>query len=204
LHDTRTRAAVGDTVLSVIEDRRPPIDRLLAPFREFARTTASGGLVLMAATIVALLWANSPWADSYTTLWATELSVSAGGLTLSDSLLHLINDGLMAIYFLLVGLELKRGVLVGELATARKATLPIVAAAGGAIVPAVIFLAFVGGGEAARGWAVPMATDIAFALGGLALLGSRASLGLRIFLTALPAAALRRAGSQQEERLMAR
>ncbi len=162
-----------------------PVDRLLAPFREFARTSASGGVLLMAAAVVALIWANSPLASVYTDLWATELSFSVGDVTVSESLLHVINDGLMAIFFLVVGLEIKREVLVGELASLRRATLPIAAAVGGAVVPAVIFLAVSGGGTAGRGWGVPMATDIAFALGVLALLGSRAPVGLRVFVAAL-------------------
>jgi NhaA family Na+:H+ antiporter len=162
-----------------------PVDRLLAPFREFARTSASGGLVLMAAAATALIWANSPLAATYSDLWATTLNIGIGDVTVSESLLHVVNDGLMAIFFLVVGLEIKREVLVGELASVRKATLPIAAAAGGAILPAIIFLAVAGTGDAARGWGVPMATDIAFALGVLALLGRRAPLGLRVFVTAL-------------------
>lgn len=162
-----------------------PVDRLLAPFREFARTSASGGVLLIGAAAVALIWANSPFAQAYTDLWATKVSIAVGDVTVSESLLHVVNDGLMAIFFLVVGLEIKREVLVGELATVRRATLPIAAAVGGAVLPAVIFLAVAGGGTAGRGWGVPMATDIAFALGVLALLGSRAPLGLRIFVAAL-------------------
>ncbi|MEW5990768.1 MAG: Na+/H+ antiporter NhaA [Chloroflexota bacterium] len=162
-----------------------PVDRLLAPFREFARTSASGGVLLMGAAVVALIWANSPFAETYTNVWATELSLAVGDVTVSESLLHVVNDGLMAIFFLVVGLEIKREVLVGELASRRRATLPIAAAVGGAVVPAVIFLAVAGGGAAGRGWGVPMATDIAFALGVLALLGRRAPFGLRIFVAAL-------------------
>ena len=162
-----------------------PVDRILAPFREFASTSASGGVLLMGAAAVALIWANSPFSATYAELWATKLSITIGDVTISESLLHVVNDGLMAIFFLVVGLELKREVLVGELASIRRATLPIAAAIGGAVLPAVIFLVVSGGGAAGRGWGVPMATDIAFALGILALLGSRAPLGLRIFVTAL-------------------
>jgi Na+:H+ antiporter, NhaA family len=162
-----------------------PVERLLAPFREFAQTTAAGGVVLIAAAAVALAWANSPYADSYAALWATEVSVGVGTLTFSESLLHWVNDGLMAIFFLVVGLELKREVVVGELASARAATLPVAAALGGAVLPAVIFLMVVRDPAAARGWGIPMATDIAFALGVLALLGARAPIGLRVFITAL-------------------
>jgi NhaA family Na+:H+ antiporter len=162
------------------------VDRLLAPFREFAAASASSGILLMIAAVVALVWANSPWAADYEALWATEVGISVGGLELSASLLHWVNDGLMAIFFLVVGLEIRRELQVGELATRRKAVLPVAAAVGGAVLPALIFLLVVGfDGEEARGWGIPMATDIAFALGVLALLGSRAPLGLRIFITAL-------------------
>jgi NhaA family Na+:H+ antiporter len=163
-----------------------PVDRLLAPFREFSAREASGGVLLMGAALIALVWANSPFGDSYDALWKTTLTIGAGEVALSKSLHLWINDGLMAIFFLVVGLEIKREVLVGELASARRAILPIAAAVGGAVLPALLFLIIAGGDpEAARGWGVPMATDIAFALGVLALLGSRVPVGLRIFLTAL-------------------
>ncbi len=142
-------------------------------------------MLLIAAAVVALVWANSPWAASYTALWETRLTIGTDGVAVSKTLLHWINDGLMAIFFLVVGLEIKREVLVGELASIRRATLPIGAAVGGAVVPALIFLAIAGSGEGARGWAVPMATDIAFALGVLALVGKRIPVGLRIFMAAL-------------------
>jgi Na+:H+ antiporter, NhaA family len=163
----------------------PPIERLLTPFREFAAGSAAGGLLLIAAAIVALIWANSPFAESYFALWHLTLTIGLGDVALSASLLHWINDALMAVFFLVVGLEIKREVLVGELASVRRATLPIAAAFGGAVLPAIIFALVVGGGEAARGWGIPMATDIAFALGVLALVGSRVPLGLRVFLAAL-------------------
>ena len=140
---------------------------------------------MVIAAAVAVAWANSPYAAQYDELWSTTISFSFGGLTLSDTLLHWVNDGLMAIFFLAIGLEIKREALVGELVSPRRALLPIAAAIGGAVVPAAIFLALAGAGPAARGWGVPMATDIAFALGVLALLGRRAPLGLRIFVTAL-------------------
>ncbi|MCO5177104.1 MAG: Na+/H+ antiporter NhaA [Thermomicrobiales bacterium] len=163
----------------------PRIDRMLAPFRTFSRTAAAGGILLFLATVVALVWANSPWSDSYARLWSTELSIEAGRFHLDATLSHWINDGLMVIFFFVVGLEIKREVLVGELASLRQAAFPIAAAIGGATVPALIFLAFNAGTEAVRGWGVPMATDIAFALGVLALLGSRVPNGLKVFLAAL-------------------
>jgi Na+:H+ antiporter, NhaA family len=163
-----------------------PIGRLLAPLREFSSSSAAGGIVLLVAALIALLWSNSPFHESYDALWHTPLVVGFGAASLELDLQHWVNDGLMAIFFLLVGLEIKRELLVGELASPRRALLPAAAALGGAVIPALIFLGFTGAsGEAARGWGVPMATDIAFALGVLALLGSRVPLGLRIFVTAL-------------------
>ncbi len=163
----------------------PPIDRLLAPFREFTSSNAASGILLMAAAVIALVWANSPIASSYVSLWDTRLTIGVGDWVISKNLLHWINDGLMAIFFFVVGLEIKREVLVGELASVRRAALPIAAALGGALVPALVFLLIVGSGEGARGWAVPMATDIAFALGVLALVGDRIPIGLRVFMAAL-------------------
>ena len=141
--------------------------------------------MLLTATAVALVWANSPWASRYDALWHTTLTVGAGDVGLSMDLHHWINDGLMALFFFVVGLEIKREVLVGELADARKAALPIAAAVGGMVVPALAYLALNLGTSGAAGWGIPMATDIAFALGVLALLGRRAPLALKIFLTAL-------------------
>lgn len=162
-----------------------PADRLLAPFRAFAGSAASGGIVLIAAAAAALILANSPLSTAWTDLWKSELSLRVGPLALSDSLLHWVNDGLMALFFLVVGLEIKRELRVGELTSRRTALLPAAAAVGGAVLPAVIFLVLVQDPAAQRGWGVPMATDIAFALGVLALLGSRIPIGLRIFVAAL-------------------
>ncbi len=164
---------------------RPPIERVLTPFKEFFRSTVSGGLLLMVAAVVALIWANSPWSASYHELWHTPMTVGIGEFVLSKPILFWINDGLMAVFFLVVGVEIKRELLVGELDTRTKAALPIAAAVGGAILPAAIFALVVGGGLGQSGWGIPMATDIAFALGVLALLGSRVPVGLRILLTAL-------------------
>ena len=163
----------------------PPIERLLTPFREFARSSAASGMLLIAAAVLALAWANSPLSSSYASLWSTRMTIGLGNASISMSLLHWINDGLMALFFLVVGLEIKREVLVGELASVRRAALPIGAALGGALVPAAIFLLVVGPGTDARGWAIPMATDIAFALGVLALVGDRVPVGLRVFMAAL-------------------
>jgi len=170
---------------SVRVQRRQPIGKVLYPINEFMHAEASGGVVLIACAIAALVWANSPWADSYAALWGTKITIGPEGYAISETLLHWINDGLMAVFFFVVGLEMKREVLVGELASLRLAALPVAAALGGMVVPALIYVAINLGGEGAGGWGVPMATDIAFALGVLALLGSRAPASLKIFLTAL-------------------
>jgi len=154
-------------------------------FQRFFQSQASGSLVLLAATVLALVWANSPWASSYFDLLHTTFGVSLGGATFALSLQHWINDGLMVLFFFVVGLEIKRELLVGQLSSFRAAFGPVSAAIGGMIVPAVIYLAFNAGTEAARGWGVPMATDIAFSLGILSLFGSRVPIGLKVFLTAL-------------------
>lgn len=166
-------------------EQAPLIDRLLAPFQRFAHTQAASGLVLLACTIVALAWANSPWAASYEHLWETEVTLGLGPLCARGTLHYLINDGLMAVFFLLVGLEIKREMLAGELASVRQAALPIAGALGGMVVPALLYASLNAGGAGAPGWGVPMATDIAFALGVLALLGDRVPVGIRVFLAAL-------------------
>jgi NhaA family Na+:H+ antiporter len=139
----------------------------------------------MACTIVALAWANSPWSQNYVDFTHIEVGFSWGGASLYMSLQHWINDALMAIFFFVVGLEVKREILIGQLSTLRKAALPVSAAIGGMLVPAGFYYAMNAGGPAAQGWGIPMATDIAFALGLLALFGSRAPIGLKVFLTAL-------------------
>ena len=164
---------------------RPPIERVLRPFRQFIHLEASGGVVLMAATALALVWANSPWAASYAALWHTTVTIGADGFGLTYDLRHWINDGLMALFFFVVGLEIKRELLTGELASVRRAALPIAAAVGGMLVPALIYAAVTWGTPGIGGWGVPMATDIAFAVGVLALLGRRAPLGVKVFVTAL-------------------
>jgi len=162
-----------------------PIDWLTRPLRIFAAHRLSGAAMLLAATIVALIWANSRWADSYHALLAIPVSVGVGTFELSKPVLLWINDALMGIFFFVVGLEIKREFLAGALASVRKALLPIAGAVGGMAVPAAVYLLAVGSAEGARGWGVPMATDIAFALGVLALLGDRVPISLKVFLTAL-------------------
>ena len=158
--------------------------RLLRPLQEFMGIEAASGVVLMICAALALAWANSPWAGSYERLFHTEIAVVVGELSLRASLLHWINDGLMAIFFFVVGLEIKRELFEGELSSARKAALPVAAALGGMALPALIYLAFTAGGPGAAGWGVPMATDIAFALGVLALLGDRVPPALKVFVAA--------------------
>jgi len=162
-----------------------PVETMVRPFQEFANRASSSGVLLIAAAIVALVWANSPWGESYTGLWETKLSIGLGSVSIEKDLTHWINDGLMAVFFLVVGLEIKREILVGELSSPRRAALPLAAAVGGAVLPAVIYVAITFGTEGVSGWGIPMATDIAFALGVLALLGKRAPLGLKVFMTAL-------------------
>jgi NhaA family Na+:H+ antiporter len=167
------------------ETPEPLVERVLAPFQRFTQAEAAGGLVLLFNAILALAWANSPWGESYHHLWETKLTIGVPGFGLTESLHHWINDGLMAVFFFVVGLEIKREILVGELASVRQAALPLFAAVGGMIVPALVFTSFTLGTPDVRGWGVPMATDIAFALGIAALLGSRVPTSLKVFLAAL-------------------
>jgi NhaA family Na+:H+ antiporter len=163
-----------------------PIERLAKPFAMFAKQASAGGIVLLACALIAMLWANSPLGEYYFRLWSTPVEVRFGNLIDIDKpLLLWINDGLMAVFFFLVGMEIKRELLVGELRSPRKAALSMAAAVGGMVVPALIYVALNWGTPEIRGWGVPMATDIAFALGALALLGTRAPLALKVFLTAL-------------------
>lgn len=164
---------------------KTPIEKLTYPIQEFLHQQASGGILLIIATVIALTWANSPFAESYHHLWHTYVKIDIGGVGLNYSLHHWINDGLMVIFFFVVGLEIKRELLVGELSSAKKAALPIAAALGGMIFPALIYTIFNLGSESASGWGIPMATDIAFVVGILALLGNRVPLSLKIFILAL-------------------
>ena len=160
-------------------------DKILTPFEEFIHRQTTSGLLLMGTAILALVLANSPFADAYTHIIHTPIGVSFGEWSLNMSLQHWVNDGLMALFFFVVGLELKREMLVGEMAELRNAILPISAAIGGMLVPALIYYAINPQGDAAIGWGIPMATDIAFAVGTLALLASRVPKALITFLVAL-------------------
>jgi NhaA family Na+:H+ antiporter len=164
---------------------RKPIDRVLDPMAKFINKSSTSGIILFSSALLAILLANSPWAESFHHFWEKEFSIGFNGKMLSKSLHHWINDGLMAVFFFVVGLELKREIMAGELSTPRKAILPIAAAAGGMIFPALIYLVFNRNGDTSSGWGIPMATDIAFALGILYLLGDRVPVSIKIFLTAL-------------------
>jgi len=159
--------------------------RVIRPLVDFLHAEAAGGVALVVATTAALLWANSPWDASYNDLWTTQLAVSLGERELDLDLRHWINDGLMAVFFFVVGLEIKRELVEGELRDPRRALLPACAALGGMIAPAAIYGAFNAGGEASGGWGIPMATDIAMAIGVLSLMGSRVAPSLKLFLLAL-------------------
>jgi NhaA family Na+:H+ antiporter len=154
-------------------------------FERFFRSETSGSIVLLACTVGAMAWANSRWAGSYHDLAHTAVGVSWGARTFTMSVGHWIADGLMAVFFFVVGLEIKRELVVGQLSSFKKAALPVSAAFGGMLVPAIIYLILNGGTPQARGWGVPVATDIAFAVGILALFGRRVPVGLKVFLTAL-------------------
>jgi len=160
-------------------------DKILTPFEEFIHRQTTSGLLLMGTAVLALVLANGPLASAYERLVLTPIGLVIGGWTLEMTLHHWINDGLMALFFFVVGLELKRELLVGELAKPRNAALPIAAAIGGMVVPGLVYFAINPAGDAALGWAIPMATDIAFAIGALALLASRVPKALITFLVAL-------------------
>ena len=163
-----------------------PLARLVArPLREFLRVEAAGSVLLLIAAAVALIWANSPAASSYDAFWHTSIGIDLGGYTLEDTLQHWVNDALMVIFFFVVGLEIKYELVSGDLRDPKTAALPIIAAIGGMVVPAGIYLAVTGFGDAGEGWGIPMATDIAFAIGVIGLLGRRIPSAARLFLLTL-------------------
>lgn len=166
----------------------PALIRLLVqPFAEFFRREAAGGIVLLAVSALALLLANTNWGPAryFPAVWDEHLRIALGSVVLDESLLHWINDGLMTVFFLIVGLEIKRELLEGELSTLRQAALPVTGALGGMVLPALLYALFNHGTATAGGWGIAMATDIAFALAVLQLLGPGVPLGLKVFLTAL-------------------
>ena len=149
--------------------RRSLVAQLSVPARQFLSTEAGSAGLLLGATVLALVWANSPWSGSYEALWTSEVGVSVAGWELSMDLAHWVNDGLMALFFFVIGLEVRREFSVGALTTPRRAAIPVIAAVGGLVVPAALYLALAPGGEAARAWGVVIGTDTAFLLGALAV-----------------------------------
>jgi len=160
-------------------------DRVAEPFQRFLAIEASSTILLVLATVVALMWANSPWREGYAELWHTYFGLSLGDAALKLSLEHWVNDGLMVLFFFLVGMEIKHELVEGELSSRDRAMLPVFGALGGMVAPAAIYLWFHASGPSASGWGVPMATDIAFAVAALAVLGPRVPSGLKVFLLAL-------------------
>lgn len=165
--------------------RKFVLARFIGPAQRFASIEASGGIVLLVAMVAALLWVNSPWDESYFDFWHAELALDGYFFTIEEDLGHLVNDGLMVIFFFVVGLEIKRELVHGELSSPKKAALPVAAAIGGMAAPAAIYSLLNVGGDGAKGWGIPVATDIAFAMGVLTLLGARAPVALKVFLLAL-------------------
>ena len=161
---------------------------IVQPLQAFMHTEVAGGLFLFVAAVAALIWANSPAHESYEQLWELPLTLSFGPFAIAEDLRHWVNDLLMAFFFFVVGLEIKRELVLGELRDFRAAALPLVCAVGGMVAPALIYTAINMGGPGAGGWGVPMATDIAFAVGVLALVGTRAPASLKVFLLTLAVA----------------
>jgi Na+:H+ antiporter, NhaA family len=174
-----------DILLPWSRSDRPLPRRVVRPLQEFLSTSTASGTLLLAAAVLALLWANSPWASAYEAFWETSLELRLGTWMIGEDLRHWVNDGLMSVFFLVVGLEIKREFLTGELRQWRAAALPVVGAIGGMIVPALLYLALNAGGAGARGWGIPMATDIAFALGVLLLAARHAPPGMKPFILTL-------------------
>lgn len=175
--------AHDDEVRDVLPRER--IHRITEPLERFLHVEAAGGVVLLVCTLVALGLANSPLSADYLAIWKTPVGFSFGTFEMVHSLKHWINDGLMGIFFFVIGLEVKRELVLGELRDPRRAALPLAAAVGGMIFPAGVYLLLQGGEPAARGWGIPMATDIAFVVGVVALLGSRIPPSLRVMLVSL-------------------
>jgi NhaA family Na+:H+ antiporter len=165
--------------------RETPARSLPSVVARFIRLEAGSGIALVVAAVAAMVWANSPWRDAYTQLWHTPVLVEVGPLHVREDLVHFVNDALMALFFFVVGLEIKREVVRGELSEFRVAALPVCGAIGGMVVPAVLYFAITSGGPGGHGWGIPMATDIAFALGVVALLGARVAPSLKLFLLTL-------------------
>src|SRR5215469_16566021 len=162
-----------------------PIGVITSPFVRFAKMEAAGGIVLLASTVLALIWSNSPWRHIYHDLLETHVTIGLGQFVVTENRHEWINDGLISLFFFVMGLEIKREILVGELSSLRRAAFPILAALGGLIVPALFYVAVVHDPQIRQGWAIPISTDTAFSLGLLTILGSRVPIALRVFVTAL-------------------
>lgn len=161
------------------------VKKLLTPFQKFVQIESLSGILLFSATAMAMILANSPLADQFQSVWQYKIGISATGFELVKPLILWINDGLMTVFFFLIGLEIKRELLLGELNTVKKATFPLVAALGGMVIPVILFLVLNNNNpETSRAWGIPMATDIAFSLAILKLLGNKVPIGLKIFLIA--------------------
>jgi NhaA family Na+:H+ antiporter len=172
--------------MAKIKIPKTPADRwVIDPMKRFISNSTTSGIVLFSSAALALILANSPWKEGYHHLWETIFTIGFGDFVVAKDLHHWINDGLMAVFFFVIGLELKREIVAGELSQPKNAVLPLLAAVGGMVVPALVYLLFNASGEPANGWGIPMATDIAFALGILYLFGDRVPMTLKIFLTAL-------------------
>lgn len=165
--------------------RRQRVDRFVRPIQSFINTETAGGVVLLIAALIALVWANSPWSHTYHEVLEHHLSIDLGFWSLDKPVHFWINDVLMVVFFFVVGLEIKREAVVGELSDVRRVIVPIVAAIGGMAAPALIFTLIVAGGDGAGGWGIPIATDIAFAIGVLTVVGTRVPFGLKVMLLAL-------------------
>jgi NhaA family Na+:H+ antiporter len=163
---------------------KPSIDIILNPIKKFLQIQASGGIILLIVTVVSIIWANSPYSKSYSDLLTNKITIGFDNYTIEEPLIVWINEGLMTVFFFLVGLEIKREILIGELSSFKKASLPIFSALGGMIFPALIYLMFNTGTVRQSGWGIPVATDIAFSLGILSLVKSKVSFSIKVFLTA--------------------
>jgi NhaA family Na+:H+ antiporter len=167
-------------------NKKLPLERwIIEPIDRFIHNSTTGGIVLFSAALLAIVLSNTPWSEAFHHFWELEFAIGFNEHFISKSLHHWINDGLMAVFFFVIGLELKREIVAGELRDPKNALLPLSAAIGGMVIPALIYLLFNPAGEVSNGWGVPMATDIAFALGVLYLLGDKVPVSLKIFLTAL-------------------